>query len=179
MKSSFHCESCALAINRACYTILTISCKFATDVLDNGVAAACWQYGIPLVAYSPLCRGFLTGEIKSFDDIPKDSFLRNLPRFQPGGNFENNIKLVRQVEELAKQKGCTPAQLAVSWVRALNGRPGMPAIIPIPGATRAERIRENIQEVKLTDEEMNSVDQILNLFKPAGNRYPDFVPMET
>ncbi|KAI1369540.1 aldo/keto reductase [Xylaria arbuscula] len=152
---------------------------FSTDVLDNGVAEACAQYGIPLVAYSPLGRGFLTGEIKSFDDIPKDSFLRTMPRFQPGGNFENNIKLVHQVEDLAKQKGCTPAQLAISWVRALNGRPGMPTIIPIPGATRAERVRENTKVVDLTKEEMDSIDQILKSFKPVGNRYPDSVPTET
>ncbi|KAK5628254.1 hypothetical protein RRF57_003969 [Xylaria bambusicola] len=102
-----------------------------------------------------------------------------MPRFQPGGNFENNIKLVHEVEELAKKKGCTPAQLAISWVRALNGRPGLPTIIPIPGATRAERVRENCKVVELTNEEMNAIDQILNGFKPVGARYPDSVPIET
>ncbi|KAI0459587.1 pyridoxal reductase [Xylaria acuta] len=152
---------------------------FATDVLHNGVAAACAQYGIPLVAYSPVGRGFLTGQIKTYEDIPGDSYLKQLPRFQPGGNFENNIKLVHQVEQLAKQKGCTPAQLAISWVRALNGRPGMPTIIPIPGATTAERVRENAKVVELTGEDMAAIDKILDGFKPIGRRYADFVPIET
>ncbi|KAH8165930.1 hypothetical protein CIB48_g2334 [Xylaria polymorpha] len=152
---------------------------FATDVLHNGVAAACAQYGIPLVAYSPVGRGFLTGQIKTHEDIPENSYLRHLPRFQPGGNFENNIKLVHEVEHLAKQKGCTPAQLAISWVRALNGRPGMPTIIPIPGATTAKRVKENAKVVELTDEDMVAIDKILDGFKPIGRRYHDFVPIET
>lgn len=153
--------------------------SFATEVLSNGVAEACRQYDIPLVAYSPIGRGFLTGQIKGYDDIPEDSPLRHMPRFQPGVNFDNNIKLVHQVEELAKQKGCSPAQLAISWVRALNGRPGMPTIIPIPGATTAERVRENANIVELTDAEMAAIDKILDDFKPLGRRYPDFVPIET
>ncbi|KAJ2992478.1 hypothetical protein NUW58_g2155 [Xylaria curta] len=152
---------------------------FATDVLYNGVASACAQYDIPLVAYSPIGRGFLTGQIKTYEDIPKDSYLRDIPRFQPGGNFENNIKLVHQVEEMAKQKGCSAAQLAISWARALNGRPGMPKIIPIPGATTAERVRENAGVVELTEEDMAKIDEILDGFKPVGRRYPDFVPIET
>ncbi|KAI1347387.1 pyridoxal reductase [Xylaria sp. FL0043] len=152
---------------------------FATDVLNNGVAEACAKYDIPLVAYSPLGRGFLTGQIKKFEDIPENSALRHMPRFQPGGNFENNIKLVHQVEELAKKKGCTPAQLALGWVRALNGRPGMPTIIPIPGATTVERVKENMKVVELTDEELASIDKILDDFKPVGNRYPEGIPVET
>lgn len=148
-------------------------------MLHNGVAEACAKYGIPLVAYSPIGRGFLTGQIKKFEDIPEDSYLRYVPRFQPGGNFENNIKLVHEVEALAKQKGCTTAQLAISWVRALNGRPGMPTIIPIPGATTAERVRENAKLVELTDEEMAAIDKILEGFTPIGRRYPDFVPIDT
>lgn len=161
------------------YLILTVCRSFATDVLYNGVAEACAKYDIPLVAYSPIGRGFLSGQIKKWDDIPMDSYLRHVPRFQPGGNFENNIKLVHQVEELAKQKGCTPAQLAISWVRALNGRPGMPKIIPIPGATTAERVKENATVVELTEEEMATIDKILAGFTPVGRRYPDFIPIET
>ncbi|KAI0871271.1 pyridoxal reductase [Hypoxylon argillaceum] len=152
---------------------------FTTDVLYNGVAEACKQYDIPLVAYSPIGRGFLTGQIKSYEDIPEDDYIKHMPRFQPGGNFENNIKLVHQIEELAKQKGCTSAQLAIGWVRGLNARPGMPKIIPIPGATTAERVRENAQLVELTDEEMDAIDKILDGFKPLGRRYGDFVPLET
>ncbi|KAJ8121826.1 hypothetical protein ONZ43_g1821 [Nemania bipapillata] len=152
---------------------------FATDVLYNGVAEACKQYNIPLVAYSPIGRGFLTGEFKRPEDIPEDNHMKHMPRFQPGGNFENNIKLVHQVEELAKKKGCSPAQLAIGWLRGLNGRPGMPTIIPIPGATTAERVRENAKVVELTSEEMDAIDKILEGFKPLGRRYNDFVPIET
>lgn len=152
---------------------------FSTDVLYNGVAEACAKYNIPLVAYSPMGRGFLTGQIKTFDDIPADSYLKINPRFQPGENFDNNIKLVHHVEELAKKKGCTSAQLALGWVRGLNGRPGMPTIIPIPGATTAERVKENAKVVELTDEDMAAIDKFLIGFKPLGRRYPDFVPIET
>ncbi|GAW12237.1 hypothetical protein ANO14919_015980 [Xylariales sp. No.14919] len=169
-------EAAKVAKIVACEVELSL---FATDVLQNGVAEACAKYDIPLVAYSPLGRGFLTGQIKTFDDIPENSFLRAMPRFQPGGNFENNIKLVHQVEELAKKKGCTPGQLAIGWVRALNGRPGMPTIIPIPGATTAERVRENAKVVELTEEEMAAIDKILDGFKPIGGRYPDGIPIET
>ncbi|GAP84948.1 putative aldo keto reductase [Rosellinia necatrix] len=169
-------EAAKVAKIVACEVELSL---FATDVLYNGVAEACAQYNIPLVAYSPIGRGFLTGEIKSFDDIPDGSFLKAIPRFQKGENFDNNIKLVHQVEALAKKKGCSPAQLAIGWVRALNGRPGMPTIIPIPGATTAERVKENAKVVELTDEDLAAIDQILDTFKPLGGRYPDFVPMET
>ncbi|KAI8629409.1 pyridoxal reductase [Xylariaceae sp. FL1651] len=151
---------------------------FQTDVLYNGVAEACAKYNIPLVAYSPIGRGFLSAQFKTFDDLPKDSYLRHVPRFQPG-NFENNVKLVHQVEGLANKKGCTPAQLAISWVRALNRRPGMPTIIPIPGATTAERVAENAKVVDFTDDELASIDEILKNFEPVGRRYPDFVPIET
>ncbi|KAI5926336.1 pyridoxal reductase [Camillea tinctor] len=151
---------------------------FSTEVLENGVADACAKYGIPLIAYSPIGRGMLTGQLKTVEDIPEDSFLRHVPRFQPG-NFEINLQLVKQVEEMAKKKGCTPAQLAISWTRALSRRPGMPTIIPIPGATTAERVEENSKEVDLTDEDMAAIDATLAKFTTAGNRYPDFVPTNT
>lgn len=151
---------------------------FSTEVLDNGVAAACAQYGIPIVAYSPLGRGMLTGQIKSIDDIPADSMLRHFPRFQPDA-FDINIQLVRTVEELAKNKGCTPAQLAINWARALGKRPDMPTVIPLPGATTVERVEENSRVVDMTDEEMGTIDAILAKFTPAGERYPGHVPVNT
>ncbi|KAI1631683.1 pyridoxal reductase [Biscogniauxia mediterranea] len=151
---------------------------FSTEVLENGVADACAQYGIPLIAYSPIGRGMLTGQYKSIEDIPEGSLLRHLPRFQPG-NFEINLQLVKQVEEMAKKKGCTPAQLAISWTRALSRRPGMPTIIPIPGATTAERVEENSREVELTDEDMAAIDATLAKFTTAGKRYPDFIAVDT
>ncbi|KAI1409323.1 Aldo/keto reductase [Hypoxylon sp. FL1857] len=151
---------------------------FSTDVLENGVAAACAQYGIPLVAYSPIGRGLLTGQIKKLEDIPTDSRLRAFPRFQPG-NFEINVQLVHQVEAMAKKKGCTPAQLAINWTRAISRRPGMPTIIPIPGATTAARVEENSKLFELTDEEMAEIDATLAKFTPSGERYPAQVPTNT
>ena len=100
--------------NLAIYVKLTPFTRFSTEVLENGVADACAQYGIPLIAYSPIGRGMLSGQLKSVEDIPEDSFLRHVPRFQPG-NFEINLHLVKQVEEMAKKKGCTPAQLAIMF----------------------------------------------------------------
>jgi pyridoxine 4-dehydrogenase len=94
---------------------------FSTDVLSNGVAKVCAEHNIPIVAYSPLSRGFLTGEIKKPDDIPEGDFRRTIPRFQPG-NFDTNMEIVREVEKLAKQKGCTPAQIAISWVKSQSKR---------------------------------------------------------
>ncbi|KAL4994504.1 NADP-dependent oxidoreductase domain-containing protein [Aspergillus recurvatus] len=151
---------------------------FSTEPLENGVAAACHQYGIPLVAYSPLGRGLLTGQIKTLDDIPEGSMLRRYPRFQPD-TFDINVQLVHKVEELAAKKGCTPAQFAINWVRCLSRRPGMPTIIPIPGATTVARVEENSKVVELSDIEMEEIDAILAKFEPAGGRYPKEVPIHT
>ena len=104
--------------------------------------------------------------------------LRHFPRFQPE-NFDINIKLVDQVEALAKKKGCTPAQLAIGWTRSLSKRPGMPVIIPIPGATTAARVQENSVVIDLTEEELNEIDATLAKFEVSGARYPDHIPMET
>ncbi|KAF5026955.1 hypothetical protein F66182_985 [Fusarium sp. NRRL 66182] len=141
---------------------------FSTDVLHNGIAEACAQYGIPLIAYSPIGKGMLTGEIKSLDDIPRHDIRRLFPRFQPD-TFDINLKLVDQIKELATKKGCTPAQLALSWCTALSRRPGMPVIIPIPGATTEERVAENSVQVELTDEEMDLIDETLSKFEIAGH----------
>jgi len=150
---------------------------WSTDVLDSGVADACAQYDIPLVAYSPIGRGMLTGQIRRVEDVP-DGFARHVPRFQPG-NFEINLQLVDQVEKLAKRKGCTTAQLAISWTRNLSRRPGRPTIIPIPGATTAERVSENAKEIDLTDDELDEIDGILAKFEVSGARYPEHVPVDT
>ncbi|KAI0469158.1 voltage-gated shaker-like K+ channel, subunit [Xylaria cf. heliscus] len=152
---------------------------FSTDILENGVAAACAQYDIPIIAYSPIGRGMLTGKLKSLDDI-KDGIFKSFafPRFQPG-NFEANLRLVEQVEGLAKTKGCTPAQLAINWTRAVSKRPGMPTIIPIPGSTTAERVDENSKVIDLTDDEMARIDTVLAGFRPVGGRYHESVAIET
>lgn len=113
----------------------------------------------------------LTGEIKSFDDIPEGDFRKMNPRFQPE-NFEKNMKLVDSVKTMAKKKGCTPAQFAIAWVRTLSKRNGNPEIIPIPGASTEARVLENSKDLRLDDSEMKALDEILKNFKVSGGRYP-------
>jgi pyridoxine 4-dehydrogenase len=118
-------------------------------------------------------RGMLTGQIKSFEDISDKDIRKILPRFQPE-NFENNMKLVKELEKIATKKNCTPAQLALGWVRSLSKREGMPEIIPIPGATTVERVMENSVEVDLTKEEMKEIDSVLANCEVIGDRYHSF-----
>ena len=143
---------------------------WATEPLTNGIAAACKELDIPLVAYSPLGRGFLTGQIKTLEDIPEGDHRRGLPRFQPG-NFEKNMELVKELQGIADKKGCTTAQLAIGWVKGLNGKEGMPLIIPIPGATTEERVEENMKDVKLSEAEDKEIEKILQKANVIGGRY--------
>jgi len=139
--------------------------------LKNGVTDACAELKIPLIAYSPLGRGFLTGQIRSRDDIPKGDFRLIAPRFSEE-NFPKNITLVDKLKAFADKKGCTPAQLALAWVRGLNGsKPGL-TVLPIPGATKAERVEENSKIFDLTAEENKEIDSILKSIKIEGTRYP-------
>ena len=143
---------------------------WATDILENGVATACADLHIPVIAYSPLGRGFLTGELKRPEDISEDDTRKHLPRFQPDV-FDQNLKLVTELENLAQRKGCTPAQLALAWVKQCSERNGLPVIIPIPGATTEKRVTENMKEVILTDADLNEIDGILKKSPVIGNRY--------
>ncbi|KIY53790.1 Aldo/keto reductase [Fistulina hepatica ATCC 64428] len=145
---------------------------WATEPLTNGVAVACAEHNIPLIAYSPLGRGFLTGQIRSLDDIPEGDFRKMQPRFQPDA-FPNNLKLVELIEGVAKRKGCTPAQVGLAWVNAFNAKPGMPPILPIPGAVAPARILENAHEVVLADSELKEIDRFLEGFTIIGGRYPE------
>lgn len=124
--------------------------------------------------------GILTGRWKKLEDIPKDSHLisSEYPRFSEE-NFPTNMQLFEKVKELARTKSCTPAQLAINWTRALSRRPGMPLIIPIPGATTEARVEENCKLVEITDNEMEQIDAILAKFKPAGERFPSHIPTDT
>jgi len=123
--------------------------------------------GVAYVAYSPLGRGFLSGRFKSPADFPEDDFRKNHPRFQ-GENFEKNIQLVREVEEMAKEKGCTTAQLALAWVLAKGDD-----VVPIPGTKHIRYLDENIGalDVKLTGEDLKRLDKILPPGAAAGERY--------
>jgi len=118
----------------------------------------------------------LSGRLKSIDDIPKGDFRRQYPRFQPE-NFSLNLQLVTELQALAKERGCTPAQLAINWTKSLGRKQGMPEIIPIPGATVDTHVRENAQEYKLTSDELSVIDGILAKFTVVGGRYPEGMPI--
>lgn len=125
------------------------------------------ELGIAYVAYSPLGRGFLTGQYKSPADFPDDDYRRFHPRFT-GGNFEKNIALVHEIEAMAAEKGCTAAQLAIAWVLAQGED-----IVPIPGTKRRSYLEQNIGalEVSLTKEELERIDRILPPGAASGQRY--------
>jgi aryl-alcohol dehydrogenase-like predicted oxidoreductase len=125
------------------------------------------ELGIGYVAYSPLGRGFLTGQFKSPDDFPEGDARRIHPRFQ-GENFEKNIQLVREVEEIAREKGCTAAQLALAWVLAQGDD-----IVPIPGTKHVKYLDQNIDalKVELGDADLRRLDEILPPGAAAGQRY--------
>jgi len=125
------------------------------------------ELGIGYVAYSPLGRGFLTGQFKSPDDFPEGDFRKNHPRFQ-GENFRKNIELVHEVEKMAAEKGCTAAQLALAWVLAQGDD-----IVPIPGTKHVKYLDQNIDalKVQLSDADVRRLDEILPPGAAAGERY--------
>lgn len=127
------------------------------------------ELGIGFVPYSPLGRGFLTGQIKSVDDLAEDDFRRNSPRFQ-GENFQKNLDLVREIEAMAREKGCAPSQLALAWVLAQGND-----IVPIPGTKRRRYLEENAGalDVRLTGEDLARIDRIIPPGAAAGTRYPE------
>lgn len=143
---------------------------WATEIQDNGVLKACGELGIPIVAYSPLGRGFLTGQVKSRADLPEDDHRRHYPRFSEK-NFPKNLKLLTQLERLANSKGCTPGQVGVAWVKAQSERDGNPVIIPIPGASSADRVKENTTDVELSAYDLKEIDSILASCEIHGERY--------
>ncbi|KAF5641009.1 putative pyridoxine 4-dehydrogenase [Fusarium sp. NRRL 25303] len=145
---------------------------FTTDPLTNGLLEVCGELDIPVLAYSPLGRGFLGGQIKSVEDLPENDMRAKIhPRWQ-GDNFRKNVQLVDDIEALAKKKGCTVSQIAINWLLSLSRRPGMPTIVPIPGSTKPDRIRENATIIDLTEEDLRDIDRLLASFTPAGDRYP-------
>jgi aryl-alcohol dehydrogenase-like predicted oxidoreductase len=144
------------------------------DPEDDGVLATCAELGIGFVAYSPIGRGFLSGQIRSLDDLAPDDFRRNNPRFQ-GENFARNLELVDRVREIADEKGVTATQLALAWVMAQSDRGGHPAIVPIPGTKRVAYLEENAAaaDVRLTDDDLRRLDEAAPVGATAGDRYPD------
>jgi len=141
------------------------------DPEDNRVLATCRELGIGFVAYSPLGRGFLTGQFRTFDDLAPDDYRRNSPRFQ-GENFKKNLNLVREVEKLAVGKGCKPSQLALAWVMA-QGKD----IVPIPGTKHRKYLEENAAaaDIALSQEDLARLDEAFPTDAAAGQRYPEHV----
>jgi aryl-alcohol dehydrogenase-like predicted oxidoreductase len=136
---------------------------------EGGILAACRELGIGFVAYSPLGRGFLTGQFKKFEDLTADDYRRNSPRFQ-GENFQKNLDLVRRVEEIATEKKCKPSQLALAWVLAQGSD-----VVPIPGTKRRKYLEENVGTlaVKLTKEDLRRIEEVFPADAAAGGRYPE------
>jgi len=141
------------------------------DPEDDGVLATCRELGIGFVAYSPLGRGFLTGQFRTFEDLAPDDYRRNSPRFQ-GENFTKNLNLVCEVEKLAIEKGCKPSQLALAWVMA-QGKD----IVPIPGTKRRKYLEENAAaaDLALSQEDLARLDEAFPKDAAAGQRYPEHV----
>jgi aryl-alcohol dehydrogenase-like predicted oxidoreductase len=136
---------------------------------EDEILATCRELGVGFVAYSPLGRGFLTGQFTRFEDFTEDDYRRHSPRFQ-GANFQKNLDLVHGIEEIAREKGCKPAQLALAWVLAQDEN-----IIPIPGTKRRRYLEENVPaiDLKLTKEDLRRIDEIFPTGAAAGLRYPE------
>jgi aryl-alcohol dehydrogenase-like predicted oxidoreductase len=139
------------------------------DPEENGVLETVRELGIGFVAYSPLGRGFLSGAIRSIDDLEPGDFRRHNPRFQ-GENFGKNLELVDKVNELATAKGVTASQVALAWLSAKGED-----VVPIPGTKRVRYLEENAaaDDVRLTDEELRALEDAFPVGATAGDRYPD------
>ena len=136
---------------------------------EEEILAVCRELGIGFVAYSPLGRGFLTGQFKKLEDLAADDYRRLSPRFQ-GENFRKNLDLVKKVKEMAREKNCQPAQLALAWVLAQGDD-----IVPIPGTKRRKYLEENAAAVdlKLTPDDLRRLNEVFPSGAASGSRYPE------
>jgi aryl-alcohol dehydrogenase-like predicted oxidoreductase len=136
---------------------------------EDGVLQTCRELGIGFVAYSPLGRGFLTGRFRSIEDLDANDYRRHSPRFQ-GANFAKNLQLVEKVAQIAKEKACTPAQLALAWLLAQDSH-----VVPIPGTTHAARLQENIAatDISLSGADLNRIASAAPHGIAAGTRYDE------
>ncbi|WP_342048910.1 aldo/keto reductase, partial [Bacillus sp. OTU530] len=141
---------------------------WSRDVEDE-ILPVIRELGIGFVAYSPLGRGFLTGQIQTFEDLAEDDYRRFSPRFQ-GENFTKNLDLVNQIKELAREKDCQPSQLALAWILSQGDD-----IVPIPGTKRIQYLEENIGALKiqLSKEDLRRINEVAPKGVAAGERYPD------
>ena len=166
-------EASAASIRRArkVHPIVSLQIEYSLWSRDpeQGNIEACREFGMGLMAYSPLGRGFFAGAVRSLDELSEGDNRRNQPRLQPG-NIERNLELLAQVEAVAKEKGITTTQLALAWLMAQG-----PDIIPIPSSKSRNHLEENVKavDVKLTDEDLSRLDAILPYGAAAGNRTRD------
>jgi aryl-alcohol dehydrogenase-like predicted oxidoreductase len=166
-------EAAADTIRRAAkvHPIAALQTEYSLWTRDpeDEILAICRELGIGFVAYSPLGRGFLTGQFKTFDDLAEDDYRRFSPRFQ-GENFQKNLDLVKEVEEMAHEKKCKPSQLALAWVLAQGED-----IVPIPGTKRRKYLEENAAavDVRLTSEDLRRLREVFPAGAAAGLRYPE------
>lgn len=155
----------------AVHPITAIQMEYSlwTRDAEDDVLATCRELGIGFVAYSPLGRGFLTGQIKRYEDFAADDYRRIAPRFQ-GENFDKNLALVQRVQSIAKTKGCSPAQLALAWVLAQG-----PEVVAIPGTKRRRYLDDNLgaTSISLSNEERAEIDAVFPRGAAAGMRYPE------
>ncbi|ROW00023.1 hypothetical protein VPNG_08311 [Cytospora leucostoma] len=142
---------------------------WSTEILTNGVAETCKDLNIPILSYSPLGYGFPTGQVRKLEVIPKGDIRHMFGRFQPE-YFHKNLDLVDQVTAIAKEKGVTPAQLALAWIRAHSDQGVCSTIIPIPGATAAVRVKENSEVVHLSAQEKARLDEMIKTIPVSGGR---------
>ena len=140
-----------------------------TRDIESRLLPTCRQLGVPIVAYSPLGRGFLTGTLRAPADLAPGDSRSFMPRFQ-AGNFEHNARLVEKMDEIAARKRCTPAQLALAWLLAQG-----PDIVPIPGTKRRERLEENLGalDLELSSDDLRLLDEAAPPGFAAGTRYPE------
>lgn len=137
--------------------------------MEDEILTVCHELGIGFVPYSPLGRGFLTGQNQKFEDLAEDDYRRFSPRFQ-GDNFKKNLDLVQQIREIADEKGYKPSQLALAWLLAQGND-----IVPIPGTKRRAYLEENIGalSVELTKEDLSRIDDAAPKGAAFGTRYPE------
>lgn len=170
-------SECSAESLRRAYKVHPISAvqieysPFSMDIEDPHINLlnVCRELGVAVVAYSPLGRGFVTGQYKSPDDFEEGDFRRMAPRFSPE-NFPKNLKLVDHISGLAKKKGCTPGQLTLAWLMAQGED-----IIPIPGTKKIKYLEENLRavDVKLTEEENREIRKAVESAEVHGGRYPE------
>jgi len=165
-------EAAPETVRRACkiHPIAALQTEYSlwSREPEDGLLALCEELGVGFVAYSPLGRGFLTGQIKRFEDLAPDDFRRVSPRFQ-GENFHKNLILVDRIKGLAAEKGCTPAQLALAWVLAQSAN-----IVAIPGTKRRSYLEENVGAlmINLSADDLRRIEQVAPRGTAVGDRYP-------